>query len=135
MRRPPSSLCSFAYKGGHELLTLLGSLSHATIEELKLRLKKANDKLKNNVMQLLKTLTNQLTMAITSEPLAQPLMLAFEAGNYGTNIWCCNCNKHGHSNQFCIEPLFFNHNEAILKVKPRTTTKDFVPRVIRSMLD
>ena len=89
-----------------ELLALPSPPSHTTIEELELRVKKANDELRSDVMQSLKTLTEQLTMAITSRPLAQPVPPASEAGNYGTNIWCRNCNKPGHSNQFCTEPRF-----------------------------
>ena len=89
-----------------ELLALPSPPSHATIEELELRVKKANDELRNDVMQSLKTLTEQLTMAITSRPLASQVPPTSETGNYGTNIWCRNCNKSGHSDQFCSEPRF-----------------------------
>ena len=89
-----------------ELLALPSPPSHATIEELELRVKKANDELRNDMMQSLKTLTEQLTMAITSRPLAPQVPPTSETGNYGTNIWCRNCNKSGHSDQFCTEPRF-----------------------------
>ena len=58
-----------------KLLALPSPSSHATIEELELRVKKANDEFRNDVMQSLRTLTEELTMAITSRPsVSQPLL-------------------------------------------------------------
>ena len=90
-----------------KILALPDPPSHVTIEEL--RVKKANDDLRNVVMQSFKTLTEQLEMAITSRPLAQPIPLALEACNYGTNIWCHNCNKHGHNYEFFMGFGFIGH--------------------------
>ena len=68
--------------------------------EMEERFKKANDDLKMDMMNTIKSLGDQLTMAINAKNTHAPPP-PNETGNYPTNIWCRNCNSYGHSEQFC----------------------------------
>ena len=55
-------------------------------------------------MKSLKSMTEQLTMAIHAKSQAPHVGPPNEMGNYPSNIWCRNRNHYGHSDQFCQAP-------------------------------
>ena len=71
--------------------------------EIEARFKKANEELKEDVMNSIKSLGDQIAMAINVKSAHTPPPLN-ETGNFPTNIWCRNCNNYGHSEPYCQLP-------------------------------
>lgn len=71
--------------------------------DIEAKFKRANDDLKEDVMKSIRSLGDQITMAISAKSAHEPPPLN-ETGNFPTNIWCRNCNLYGHSEQFCQLP-------------------------------
>ena len=70
------------------------------LAELEERFKKANDDLKVDMMNTIKSLGDQLTMAINAKSINTPPPPS-ETGIHPSNIWCTKCRQYGHSPQFC----------------------------------
>ena len=66
------------------------------LAELEERFKKTSDDLKTDMMRTIKSLGDQLTLAINAKSTNTPPP-SNETGNFPTNIWCRNCKQYGHS--------------------------------------
>ena len=73
------------------------------LAELEERFKRANDDLKVDMMNTIKSLGDQLTMAINAKNINAPPPPS-ETGIHPSNIWCTKCRQYGHSPQFCQVP-------------------------------
>jgi hypothetical protein len=73
--------------------------------KLEKRVIQANVDLKEDVIKILKTITNQLTMAINAKSRALHVGPPKKTLNYLSSIWYRNYNQYGRNDHFCQAPM------------------------------